>query len=192
MGASARTAGQRSAAVPARLRWALDVLDPQPGEHVLELGCGPGVAAALVCGRRGDGRLLALDRSATAVDRARRRGAEHVAAGRLEVRQQALADLSSEPASFDAAFCVDVNAFWVRDAARELTVLRQALRPGGRLLLLYGGGGPTAAERVQAPVEAALAAHGFTEVRRVSGDAGFGVVSRRPGPPPPQAVSKTR
>jgi trans-aconitate methyltransferase len=35
----------------------------RPGERLLEIGCGSGVAAALVCARLDDGRLLAIDRS---------------------------------------------------------------------------------------------------------------------------------
>ena len=28
--------------IPARIRWAVDILDPQPADQVLEIGCGPG------------------------------------------------------------------------------------------------------------------------------------------------------
>lgn len=58
------------------------MLDPGSADQVLEIGCGPGVAAAVVCERLTTGRLLAVDRSAVAA----RRTAEHVAGGRLEVR----------------------------------------------------------------------------------------------------------
>ena len=29
-----------------RNRWVVGLLDPQPGEHFLEIGCGPGLAVA--------------------------------------------------------------------------------------------------------------------------------------------------
>jgi protein-L-isoaspartate O-methyltransferase len=32
-----------------RIRWAVETLDPGPTDHVLEVGCGPGVAAAPIC-----------------------------------------------------------------------------------------------------------------------------------------------
>ncbi|TQM03027.1 SAM-dependent methyltransferase [Pseudonocardia kunmingensis] len=163
------------AAVPERIRWAVDLLDPRPGDRILEVGCGPGVAAALVCARLSTGRMLAVDRSAVAVERTTRRNADHVAAGRLEVRRCTLDEVDGER-SFDAAFAVDVNLFWVRDPAAELQVLRRTLRPGGRLHVLYGAGGPTTADRITAPVAAALHAQGFRGVRTVGSEAGTGVV----------------
>jgi SAM-dependent methyltransferase len=164
--------------VPERLRWAVRLLDPQPGERILEVGCGPGVAAALVCARLTGGLLVATDRSATAVERTSRRNAGHVDAGRLVVVQAALADLPApdEPfARIDKAFCVNVNLFWTGPAERELAVLRRALRPGGTLHVLFGAGGPTSGERVLSPVSAALREHGFTDVSAVEDEDGLGV-----------------
>ncbi|WP_219417107.1 class I SAM-dependent methyltransferase [Pseudonocardia nigra] len=167
--------------VPARVRWAVDVLDPGPDEHLLEAGCGPGVAAALVCARLHTGRLLAVDRSATAVARTTRRNAEHLAAGRLAVAECALDELTVPPGSLDQAFTINVNLFWVRDPGRELSVLRTALRPGGRLHVLYGADGPTGAATVTPAVAAALATHGFVGVEELTGPGGIGVSTRTPG-----------
>ena len=165
--------------VPDRVRWAVDLLDPGPAESVLEVGGGPGVSAALICARLTSGRLLAVDRSAMAVRRTVQRNAEHLAAGRLAVEQADLHALTV-PGTFDAALTLDVNLFWTRDAGRELAVLHQALRPGGRLLVLYGATGPTSGTRVTDTVSTALAGHGFTDVEVVSGGGGFGVRGRRP------------
>ena len=50
--------------IPARLRWAVDFIDVQPQDHILEIGCGSGQAADLICRRlEGRGKLFAIDRS---------------------------------------------------------------------------------------------------------------------------------
>ena len=71
--------------VPDRVRWAVDRLDPAPDARLLEIGCGSGAAAELLCRRLTTGRLLAVDRSPVAVRRTAERNAEHVRAGRLEI-----------------------------------------------------------------------------------------------------------
>ncbi|MGH3877943.1 MAG: class I SAM-dependent methyltransferase [Actinophytocola sp.] len=162
--------------IPDRIRWAVDVVDPRADERLLEIGCGPGVAAALVCERLTTGRLTAVDRSPVAVERTRRRNAAHLGSGRLEVVQSELDTLAVD--DFDKAFSVDVNVFWTTDAARELAVLHGALRPGGRLYVLYGGG-PTGEDRVTRTIADSLAGHGFVEVERIGSPHGMGVVARR-------------
>jgi protein-L-isoaspartate O-methyltransferase len=137
--------------VPDRHAWAVERLDPRPGERVLEIGCGPGVAAALVCERLGDaGRLTAIDRSATAVERTRRRlGAVHAV-----VEQTDLAGFDAPAGSFDKAFAVNVNVFWTGRAEAELEVLRAVVRPGGVIALVYEGP-PSGGGRDVAPTVAA-------------------------------------
>jgi SAM-dependent methyltransferase len=164
-------------AVPDRVHAAVELVDPQPGERILEIGGGPGVSAALVCERIGDGQLLAVDRSAVAVRRTEARNAEHLAAGRLVVRQAELGELDLEPGSVDKAFCLNVNLFWTRDPAPEVAILRAALRPGGTLHVLYGTDGPSGADRVTAAITAALQAGGF-QVERVRSAHCIGVKAR--------------
>jgi len=70
-------------AVPERVRWAVVQLSPGPDEQLLEIGCGPGVAVVLICERLAGGRIVAIDRSATAISRATQRNAEHIAVSDL-------------------------------------------------------------------------------------------------------------
>jgi len=165
--------------VPARIAWAVALVDPQPDERILEIGAGPGVAAALVCDRLTTGRLLAVDRSAVAVDRNARRNSQHVESGRLSVQKTSLAALEVAPASFDKAFAINVNVFWVADPRRELEVLSRALRPGGTLYALYGAEGSTSGDRITSLVARSLAEHGFTDVMVVTADSGLGATGRR-------------
>ena len=172
-----------STAVPDRIRWAVDLLDPQPDERLLEVGGGPGVSAALVCERLTTGVLVAADRSATAIARTRARCAEHVASGRLQLRQQSLAELDLPDASVDTAFAIDVNVFWTTDARAELAVLRRVLVPGGRLAVLYGSASPQGGglrSRVLDPVAEAVHRAGFGQVAVVEERDGCGVLARRP------------
>ncbi|HLL62541.1 MAG TPA: class I SAM-dependent methyltransferase [Propionibacteriaceae bacterium] len=134
-------------AIPDRVAWAVDRLDLRPDARVLEIGSGPGAAAELVCRRLTHGSLLGIDRSTLAVERAARRNQACIDAGRLELRCCALADLAVPENSFDLAFSVNVNLFWTGPAQAELDLLHRALRPGGRLHVLYGPapGDPTEA-----------------------------------------------
>lgn len=123
---------------PERLLVAVDSLDVQPGDQILEVGCGRGVAANLICRRLAGGRLLALDRSAKAIAAAIARNAEAVAAGTAQFLTTALEDV--DPAAlgqYDKVLAVNVNLFWVRPAHRELQLIADLLRPGGQLRLFY-------------------------------------------------------
>lgn len=68
---------------------------------------------------------------------------EFVRCGAVELLCMALADAALAQ-TFDKVFAVNVNVFWL-NPARELAVVRQALRPKGRLFLFYE---PPAAARL--------------------------------------------
>jgi SAM-dependent methyltransferase len=177
-----------SSKVPERIRWAVDLMEVGPDERLLEIGCGPGVAVAAVCDRLAGGRLVAIDRSATAIDRASRRNAAHIAAGRAVLRTVALEGLDpgtvlDGPDRFDKVFAMNVNLFWVRPPTRELALVRRLLAPAGTLYLFYGYGGdsPTS-PRVPGTLTDHLTAAGF-RVQQVTGPSTLAVVATPPGAP---------
>lgn len=148
--------------VPERLSWAVDQLDVQPGDHILEIGCGRGVAAALICDRLDDGRITATDRSATATSATEQRVAAHIRAGKAAVHTVALEDLDLPGETFDKIFAVNVNLFWTSSARRELELIGRLLRPGGALYLFYE---PPAAEKAHTAADTittSLGQAGFT------------------------------
>jgi len=160
------------AQVPARITWAVELLDVGPDDRVLELGCGPGVAVALVAERLDGGCITAIDRSAVAIERASARNAAHVAAGRAELRRTDLAGFDGAPNAYDKAFAVNVNAFWTGAADAESATLARVLRPGGTLWLVYEGPTPGSAPDVGPTVAANLQRHGFVTKVTPEPDAG--------------------
>jgi ubiquinone/menaquinone biosynthesis C-methylase UbiE len=159
--------------VPAseRLAWAVDVLSVQPGERVLEVGCGHGVAVSLVCERLGDGRITALDRSRTMIDMAAKRNREHVAAGRAELIASTFEDADLGDRRFDKAFAVHVAAVW-RRPAEMLGRLGPLLSPGGALYLFNQAPNWSAEEARESGdrIAGVLGEHGFAAGEVIVGD----------------------
>ena len=125
--------GRRSSNV-ARNRWAVQLLDVQPTDRVIELGCGPGVAIAALATRAIRGLVVGVDHSQVMIRQARRRNRAAVRAGRVRLIHTPVESLSlSEP--FNAALAVNTVGMWPDPTAR-LCELARLLRPGGRIALV--------------------------------------------------------
>ncbi len=119
-----------------RLQRVVDELDIRPDDRVLEIGCGHGVAATLVCRRLDGGRLTAIDRSRKMIEAAARRNAAYVADGRAEFLVASLEDLDLGDRRFDKIFAVRVGLFH-RDPARARALAERWLAPGGAVFAFY-------------------------------------------------------
>jgi ubiquinone/menaquinone biosynthesis C-methylase UbiE len=157
-----------AADVPERLTWAVDQLDLAPGDRVLEIGCGRGVAVALACARLTTGVITAVDRSSTAIEAARRRNRDDVTAGRVVLHTVALEAAGFPDDSFDKIFAINVNLFWVRHPDRELAALRRWLAPGGALHLCWEPPDAGRAGQLAGKVASAVASQGFTAEARTA------------------------
>jgi cyclopropane fatty-acyl-phospholipid synthase-like methyltransferase len=157
-----------AAPIPKRIRWAVETLAVEPDDRLLEIGGGPGVAASLVCEHLDAGSLLLIDRSATAIERTRRRNSQHVASGRLVLKTIDVADFDPGRARFDKVFAVNVNVFWTTPATDELACIRRALDRDGHLFLFFETPSTARARQAVAKSVDALRANGFAEPHVVS------------------------
>jgi len=119
-----------------RLSGLVEELGIGPGDRVLEIGCGHGVAATLVCERLVAGRYTAVDRSAKMIAAAANRNAGFVEAGRAEFIVGELEALDLGDRRFDLIFAVRVGLFH-REPARAEEFVEPWLAPGGRVLSFY-------------------------------------------------------
>lgn len=119
-----------------RLRAVVERLDVQPDDRILEIGCGHGVAATLVCERLERGRLTAVDRSPKMIEAASRRNAAHLEAGKVEFLVASLEDLDLGECRYDKIFAVRVGLFH-RDPDRAHGLVEKWLAPGGTVLAFF-------------------------------------------------------
>jgi cyclopropane fatty-acyl-phospholipid synthase-like methyltransferase len=129
----------------ARLLDIIEALPLQPGQRILEIGCGPGAMAREIARRIGTGHVLAIDRSETAIWQAIAGSEAEIASGRLAYRCVAAEDFVLEPGEmpFDLAVAIRVGALDGRHPeAGHLARARiaKALVAGGPLFI--DGGDP--------------------------------------------------
>jgi len=128
-----------------RLEEIVNALPLKKGMRVLEIGCGPGVAARAMVEKADDIYVLAIDRSATAIRQAKAGSKNQIASGKLEYRCVAVEDfeLGADEQHFDLAFAIRVGALDGRHPEKgELALARigSALKKKGKLFI--DGGAP--------------------------------------------------
>jgi SAM-dependent methyltransferase len=166
------SAGQASA----RLVAAVDALDPQPSDRVLEVGCGAGVAVSLVCERLVDGYMVAIDRSPAMIRATERRNRAHVRAGRLRLETVALSDARFGDERFNRVLAVRVGSL-ARPPGDDLAVLRCHLAPDGIVGVFGDGPTPGSTAATQRALLDNLRRHGFRVVDAISRRAGATTVA---------------
>ena len=113
----------------------VELLDPRPGERVLDIGCGDGALTEKLV--EAGCRVVAIDASPEQVRAARERGLD------ARVADATALDFDAE---FDAVFSNAV-LHWIRAPDAALAAIRRSLAPDGRLVAELGGHGCVASIR---------------------------------------------
>jgi SAM-dependent methyltransferase len=114
---------------------AVAALDLRPADEVLELGCGPGHAVAMMAEQVRHGTVHGIDPSATMLAQARARSRRAVRGGRIRLYRAKVEQLPFANASMDKILAVNVAYFW-HEPAVALSEIRRVLRPAG-ILSIY-------------------------------------------------------
>jgi SAM-dependent methyltransferase len=126
---------------------ALDLLDPQPGEHILDIGCGDGTLTLKIKEAGAD--VVGIDNSLSMIAAAKAKG--------LDARLMDAAQLKFGEA-FDAAFS-NATLHWVLDKERAARAIWFALKHGGRFAGEMGAEGNLA--RLREALDDVLVTRGF-------------------------------
>jgi SAM-dependent methyltransferase len=136
--------------VPALGQPLIDLLKLQPGERILDLGCGDGVLSKRIADLGGF--VVGADSSSEMVDAAKKRG--------VDARLMDAHDLRFN-SEFDAVFC-NASLHWMkRDPDAVIAGVKRALKPGGRFVAEMGGHGNVAA--IAVALLAILERHGIRD-----------------------------
>ncbi|MEN8181643.1 MAG: class I SAM-dependent methyltransferase [Myxococcota bacterium] len=117
-------------------RRVLEVLEPKPGERVLELGCGHGRTLGRVARLVAPGLAAGVDPSEVMRGIARSRNRSWIEAGTARVEAGDSANVPWPDGSFDKVFSVHTLYFWP-DLGAGLREIRRVLREDGELLLAF-------------------------------------------------------
>ncbi|SDM33079.1 Methyltransferase domain-containing protein [Nonomuraea maritima] len=110
----------------------VDLLDPRPGERVLDLGCGTGVLTAQIAFRGAE--VLGIDGSPAMIEKALAQypGINFIVG---DGHDFTVVD------PYDAVFSNAALHWMIRDPGAVITSVRDALKPGGRFVAEMGGAG---------------------------------------------------
>lgn len=119
-----------------RIEAFVESMEIRPTDRVLEIGCGHGVAATLICSKLSSGSYLAVDRSRKMVDAAAKRNKPFIDAGVARFMQSDLESLDLGEMKFDKVLAMRVRLFHDQpERARKLA--KRWLAPKGKLFVQY-------------------------------------------------------
>lgn len=143
-------------------RRAVQLLDVESTDHVLEVGFGPGVAVQMLAAAARSGRVAGVDPSEEMLRQASRRNARSIGEGRVELLHALAERLPFEDRSFDKALSINSMQLWT-DRLAGLREIWRVLEPAGRVVLAF----TRLSRQPCQPVAESLAAARFRGVRLI-------------------------
>ncbi len=148
--------------------WTVDLLAIDPGDTVLEIGCGPGLAAEACLTSLQTGKYVGIDHSRVMLNQTAQRIVVPKEASRMELHCGDVAKIRELPDQFDKVFSVNVAQF-LEDQVEAFRLIASKMAMGGVLATTYQprNANPTRADAVDMAqtISENLSKVGFVDIR---------------------------
>jgi ubiquinone/menaquinone biosynthesis C-methylase UbiE len=131
--------------------WAVDLLDLQLNDNVLEIGFGPGIALEMMSKFIASGTIYGIDHSQKMYSLAQKRNQNVITAGRMKLFLDSISNLPEFTKKIDKVLDVNSFQFW-NDPLNSLIALRKCMKKGGTIAIVHQPRTPgsTASDAVEA------------------------------------------
>src|SRR6266851_1904816 len=117
-------------------RFAVEMLEVQARDRVLEIGFGPGACIAMLAERATNGLVAGVDPSPTMIAQASARNRTDVRSGRVELKVGSVSAIPYPNASFDKVCSINNIYFWP-SRGDDLREIRRVMKEGGTVALAF-------------------------------------------------------
>ena len=118
-----------------RNAWTIRLLTIHPGDHILDVGCGPGALIHALAQHTPDGLVAGIDTSPVMLHQASRRNAGSIQHGRVHLQRASAMALPFADATFDIVLSANSVQLWPNQLA-GVTEMRRVLKPGGQIAII--------------------------------------------------------
>jgi len=118
-------------------KWALSLVDIQPGSRVLDVGCGGGNAVSLMSQRSQS--VCGVDYSEVSVKKSRRKNAYSISQGRVDIVHGNVSALPFPDGGFDLVTAFETLYFWP-DPAHDFSEVYRVVKDGGCFMAVFQNG----------------------------------------------------
>ena len=122
--------------------WGLEHVLIQNRSTILDVGCGGGRTIQKLAAIASEGRVYGIDYAEGSVAASRRKNAQLIKAGRVEIRLASVSQLPFHDDKFDLVTAVETQYYWP-DLVKDMREILRVLKPGGTLIIIaesYKGG----------------------------------------------------
>lgn len=119
--------------------WTIELLDVQPGEKVLGLGCGSGYAMKLVLETNKEIEVVGVDLSPVMIRSAAIRKKKAVQKEKAKLRLGNVKSLNFKDEHFEKLYSIHTLYFW-EDLSATIKKIFRVLKPGGACVLTLSNG----------------------------------------------------
>jgi ubiquinone/menaquinone biosynthesis C-methylase UbiE len=119
-----------------RNTWAVDLLDLQLNDNVLEIGFGPGIALEMMSKFVASGTIYGIDHSQKMYSLAQKRNQNVITAGRMKLFLGSVLNLPKFNKRIDKVLDVNSFQFW-NDPLNSLIAIKKCMNKGGIIAIVH-------------------------------------------------------